>query len=44
MYGMNAYGAPIYHLRRMREEGLFDTYAASFEAVWEQFQLPGEDE
>ncbi|MEV7013924.1 helix-turn-helix domain-containing protein [Streptosporangium sp. NPDC051022] len=44
VYGMNAYGAPVYHLRRMRDDGLFDTYATSFEAVWEQSRLPGEDE
>ncbi|MFI7052460.1 XRE family transcriptional regulator [Streptosporangium canum] len=44
VYGMNAYGAPVYHLRRMHDEGLFDVYAASFEAVWEQSRLPDEDE
>ncbi|SNT62256.1 hypothetical protein SAMN05216276_108916 [Streptosporangium subroseum] len=43
VFGMNAYGAPVYHLRHMREEGLFDTYATSFEAVWKQSRLPGEE-
>jgi hypothetical protein len=43
VFGMNAYGAPVYHLRRMREEGLFDTYATSFEAVWKQSRLPSEE-
>ncbi|MFF5111291.1 hypothetical protein [Streptosporangium sp. NPDC000509] len=42
-FGMNAYGAPVYHLRRMREEGLLDAYATSFEAVWKQSRLPGEE-
>ncbi|MET8049445.1 DUF5919 domain-containing protein [Streptosporangium sp. NPDC005286] len=44
VFGMNAYGAPVYHLRHMREEGLFDTYATSFEAVWKQSRLPGEEQ
>ncbi|WP_440070693.1 DUF5919 domain-containing protein [Streptosporangium sp. OZ121] len=43
VFGMNAYGAPVYHLRHKREEGLFDTYATSFEAVWKQSRLPGEE-
>lgn len=42
VFGMNAYGAPIYHLRRTGGSGLYDTYAESFEAVWEQSRPPGE--
>lgn len=35
VFGMNAYGAPVYHLRRAGQGGLFDSYAQSFEAVWD---------
>ncbi|MDH6129963.1 hypothetical protein P3T39_006956 [Kitasatospora sp. GP82] len=35
VWGVNAYGAPVWHLRRNGDGGMFDTYAASFEAVWE---------
>ncbi|WP_432198612.1 helix-turn-helix domain-containing protein [Streptomyces sp. bgisy027] len=35
VWGVNAYGAPVWHLRRNGEGGIFDTYASSFEAVWE---------
>ncbi|WP_327044044.1 helix-turn-helix domain-containing protein [Microbispora sp. NBC_01189] len=42
VFGMNAYGAPVYHLRRTGEGGLYDVYAAGFEAVWEQSRRPGE--
>ncbi|MGG7569750.1 XRE family transcriptional regulator [Streptomyces sirii] len=35
VWGVNAYGAPVWHLRRSGEGGMFDTYAASFDAVWE---------
>jgi hypothetical protein len=42
VFGMNAYGAPVYHLRRSGDGGLFDTYAESFEAVWKQSRTPGE--
>ncbi|MGW2224039.1 XRE family transcriptional regulator [Streptomyces formicae] len=35
VWGVNAYGAPVWHLRRNGEGGMFDTYAASFDAVWE---------
>ncbi|OMI41229.1 hypothetical protein SPAR_01861 [Streptomyces sparsogenes DSM 40356] len=31
---VNAYGAPVWHLRRHREDGMFDTYVQSFNAVW----------
>lgn len=34
VWGVNAYGAPVWHLRRNREGGMFDTYAESFDAVW----------
>ncbi|GAA0901970.1 hypothetical protein GCM10009549_03370 [Streptomyces thermoalcalitolerans] len=32
--GVNAYKAPVWHLRRSGDGGLFDTYAESFDAVW----------
>ncbi|MEU9855931.1 XRE family transcriptional regulator [Streptomyces sp. NPDC047974] len=35
VWGVNAYGAPVWHLRRNRSGGMFDTYADSFRAVWE---------
>ncbi|GAA2458340.1 DUF5919 domain-containing protein [Streptomyces pulveraceus] len=35
MWGINAYGAPVWHLRRHGDGGLFDTYVRSFDAVWE---------
>ncbi|MEU7317629.1 XRE family transcriptional regulator [Streptomyces sp. NPDC007083] len=35
VWGVNAYGAPVWHLRRSGKGGMFDTYAASFDAVWE---------
>lgn len=34
-WGVNAYGAPVWHLRRHGNGGMFDTYAESFTAVWE---------
>ncbi|MCY0948366.1 transcriptional regulator [Streptomyces sp. H27-S2] len=34
-WGVNAYGAPVWHLRRHESGGMFDTYADSFDAVWE---------
>ncbi|MFE7705502.1 helix-turn-helix domain-containing protein [Streptomyces sp. NPDC057486] len=34
VWGVNAYGAPVWHLRRNGEGGMFDTYAESFDAVW----------
>lgn len=34
VYGINAYDAPVLHLRRTVPGGLFDTYAASVDAVW----------
>ncbi|MGW0731522.1 helix-turn-helix domain-containing protein [Streptomyces sp. NPDC002851] len=35
VWGANAYGAPVWHLRRNVDGGMFDTYAASFSVVWE---------
>ncbi|SEG94925.1 hypothetical protein SAMN04489712_1553 [Thermomonospora echinospora] len=35
VFGMNAYGAPLWHIRRAPESRMFDVYAESFEAVWE---------
>ncbi|OKJ17023.1 XRE family transcriptional regulator [Kitasatospora sp. CB01950] len=34
VWGVNAFGAPVWHLRRTSAGKLFDTYAASFDAVW----------
>jgi hypothetical protein len=34
VWGVNAYAAPVWHLRRNGEGGMFDTYATSFDAVW----------
>ncbi|MGW0698071.1 XRE family transcriptional regulator [Streptomyces sp. NPDC002867] len=34
VWGVNAFGAPVWHLRRSRAGGMFDTYADSFDAVW----------
>lgn len=34
VWGVNAYGAPVWHLRRGADGGMFDTYAESFDAVW----------
>ncbi|MFD4571473.1 helix-turn-helix domain-containing protein [Streptomyces sp. NPDC058417] len=35
VWGVNAYGAPVWHLRRSEPGGMFDTYASSFDAVWD---------
>ncbi|MFE9567268.1 XRE family transcriptional regulator [Streptomyces sp. NPDC006692] len=35
VWGVNAYRAPVWHLRRTGTGGMFDTYAESFDAVWE---------
>ncbi|MER8231045.1 XRE family transcriptional regulator [Streptomyces sp. NPDC094049] len=35
VWGVNAYGAPVWHLRRSGSGGVFDTYADSFDTVWE---------
>ena len=34
VWGVNAYSAPVTHLRWLVAGSLFDTYAASFESVW----------
>lgn len=34
VYGIGAYMAPVFHLRRMPGGGLFDTYANSIEQTW----------
>ncbi|WP_274561992.1 helix-turn-helix domain-containing protein [Streptomyces spiramyceticus] len=34
VWGVNAYGAPVWHLRRNGAGGIFGTYAQSFDAVW----------
>lgn len=34
VYGIGAYLAPVYHLRRLPGGGLFDTYANSLEQTW----------
>ncbi|MGW5019349.1 helix-turn-helix domain-containing protein [Streptomyces cacaoi] len=34
VWGVNAYGAPVWHLRRNSDGGIFDGYAQSFDAVW----------
>ncbi|MET7810209.1 helix-turn-helix domain-containing protein [Streptomyces sp. NPDC005395] len=34
VWGVNAYAAPVWHLRRHETGGMFDTYAESFDAVW----------
>ncbi|MGW2018108.1 XRE family transcriptional regulator [Streptomyces sp. NPDC001927] len=34
VWGVNAYAAPVWHLRRSGEGGMFETYAESFNAVW----------
>ncbi|MFE7129746.1 XRE family transcriptional regulator [Streptomyces sp. NPDC057638] len=35
MYGVGAYRAPVLHLQRVPEGGLFEAYAESVERVWE---------
>ncbi|MFJ2896274.1 helix-turn-helix domain-containing protein [Streptomyces sp. NPDC087218] len=38
VWGVNAYGAPVWHLRRADGGTMFQTYADSFEAVWSTAQ------
>ncbi|GAA4662327.1 hypothetical protein GCM10023324_10850 [Streptomyces youssoufiensis] len=33
-WGVNAYAAPVWHLKRAGTAGIFDTYATSFAAIW----------
>ncbi|GAA3123685.1 hypothetical protein GCM10017687_42270 [Streptomyces echinatus] len=42
VWGVNAYGAPVRHLRRSGKGGMFDTYTSSFDAVWETATPVGE--
>nr|WP_153426569.1 helix-turn-helix transcriptional regulator [Streptomyces alkaliphilus] len=34
VWGVNAFAAPVWHLQRGREGGVFDTYTQSFDEVW----------
>ncbi|MFF8827847.1 XRE family transcriptional regulator [Streptomyces sp. NPDC015131] len=34
VWGVNAYAAPVWHLRRHETGCMFDTYAESFDAAW----------
>jgi hypothetical protein len=34
LYGTTGYRAPLLHLRRLERDGIFDTFAGHFEAVW----------
>ncbi|MCW5250104.1 MULTISPECIES: XRE family transcriptional regulator [unclassified Streptomyces] len=34
VWGVNAYSAPVWHVRRSTAGRMFDTYAHSFDAVW----------
>ncbi|MBQ0987306.1 helix-turn-helix transcriptional regulator [Streptomyces sp. F63] len=43
VWGVNAYGAPVWHLRRNGDGGIFDTYAQSFDAVWKTAKPVQED-
>ncbi|MFJ6746958.1 helix-turn-helix domain-containing protein [Streptomyces sp. NPDC091266] len=43
VWGVNAYGAPVWHLRRNGDGGIFDTYAQSFDAVWNTAKLVPEE-
>jgi hypothetical protein len=38
VWGVNAYGAPVWHLRWHSEGSMFDSYAQSFEVVWDTAQ------
>lgn len=34
VWGVNAYAAPVWHLRQAEEGGIFSGYAMSFEEIW----------
>ncbi len=34
LFGLKGYKAPMLHLRRLHDDGLFDNFAAHFERVW----------
>ena len=36
VWGVNAFGAPVWHIRRTDGGMMFPTYAQSFDAVWAQ--------
>lgn len=36
VWGVNAFGAPVWHVRRAPGGSMFPTYTESFEAVWDQ--------
>lgn len=38
VWSRNAFGAPVLHIQRLHRGGLFDSYATSFDAVWEGAQ------
>lgn len=38
VWGVNAYAAPVWHLRSSCIGGMFGTYEDSFEAVWKSAQ------
>lgn len=40
VYGIPAPHAPALHLRRLSAGSLFETYARSFDRVWETAKLP----
>lgn len=42
VWGVNAYGAPVWHLRQAEAGRMFATYAESFDAVWDAAQ-PAKD-
>ncbi len=35
LYGLHGSKAPLFHFRRLEEDGLFDNFTAHFEAVWQ---------
>jgi hypothetical protein len=39
-YGIPAAQSPVYHYRQSNESEMFDSYLASFEAVWSKGQVP----
>ncbi|TDD11294.1 XRE family transcriptional regulator [Kribbella turkmenica] len=39
-YGIPAAQSPVYHYRHMDDSEMFDSYVASFEAVWARGQVP----
>ncbi|MFF3642797.1 helix-turn-helix domain-containing protein [Streptomyces sp. NPDC002564] len=43
VWGVNAFGAPVWHLRRSEPDGMFDTCAGSFDAVWGTATPVGEE-